>query len=93
MLSLAVYFDEVLPATNVINQVLLWIEMFPKLIEIGDFQFRAQLDAALTGREFAQYKFKQSRFTCAINSDQSDPVTSHHGRRQIFDDFFGIKAV
>ena len=25
----AVDFDEILPATNVINQVLLWIEMFP----------------------------------------------------------------
>ena len=93
VLSLAVDFDEVLPATNVINQVLLWVEVFPELIEIGDFQFRAQLDAALTGREIAQYQFKQGRFTGAIDSNQPDPVTAHHSRRQVFDDFLGIKAV
>ena len=62
------------------------IEAFPALVEGGDLEIGAELDAAAVGLECAGEEIDQRRLAGAVGADQRDPVAAFDPERQVADD-------
>ena len=54
MPALAVDFNELLPATDVVDQILLWVELASQLIGVGDLKLSPQQHIALVRGELTE---------------------------------------
>ena len=82
----AVDLNELLAATNIVDQVFLGLQFAPQLVRVGDFKFGAAFYNPAIGLQFTQQDFNQGGFTCAVGADNANAVTALNNSGKIVDD-------
>src|SRR5208283_1475475 len=69
--------NRVVAIVNVFSERLILIELFAKLIKVGDLESGTQTNQSHLRNEFAEQNFKESGFAATVRSDDAHPVAAN----------------
>src|SRR5690606_28879446 len=81
----AVELDELAALGHVVHRVPVIAKLAAVLVEIGDLQARAVLDAAAVGPQLPQQQAQQGGLAAAVGADQADAVAAFDDRAEVVD--------
>ncbi len=93
MAPFAVQLDKLLAATDIVDEILLRLQFAAQLVRVGDFQFRAQLHAALIRLQLAEDQLDQGRLAGTVGAYNADPVTALDDAGEIANDGLVVKVL